>query len=160
MSPPTIQALPLVVRTFEGLSNELAQIYFDRGRSTPCNHGNVVDRPSNLGVAHMEPTFLLIGLLFLGLGIAVGATLRHVDHLERLTKEQEKQLAKRRHTYPTADGLEDAMAVAIELLLRQDAENKYREARYGQLREIIGKLREGPQEYDRDRPNNRPNHDT
>jgi hypothetical protein len=64
-------------------------------------------------------------------------------------------LGKRRHTYPTADGLEDATAIAIETLLEEQAQAAYRAARIEQLRQVLGKVREGPLAYDGERPNGR-----
>lgn len=76
--------------------------------------------------------------------------------LKRANDELRDQIAKRRHTYPTAEGLEDAVAVVIELILRWEAEQEYGRARLGQLQDILGMIRSGPLEYDTERPNDRP----
>lgn len=104
----------------------------------------------------MDVLNVLIGLIMLGIGLKLGAKFKHYDTLEQQITRLEEQLAKRRHTYPTADGLEDALAVTIDLLLRQDAADKYRRARVAQLNEILGEVRKGPLSYDSDRPNDRP----
>ncbi len=109
----------------------------------------------------MEMLILLVGVTFIGLfllaaGIKLGRKFQHYDNLKTVNGELREQLTKRRHTYPTADGLEDAMAVAIDLLLREEAANKYRSARFNQLNEILGKVREGPLSYDSDRQADRP----
>ena len=104
----------------------------------------------------MDVFYVLIGLVLLGIGIGLGAHIQHYVTLEKQNKRLADQLAKRRHTYATADGLEDAMAVAIDLLLREEAAEKYRSARFNQLNEILGKVREGPLSYDSDRKADRP----
>ncbi len=104
----------------------------------------------------MDLFILLVGLLSLATGIKLGAKFHHYDNLKAQNAELKEQLEKRRHTYPTANGLEDALAVTIDLLLREDAAKKYRRARFDQLNDILGKVREGPLAYDTDRPNNRP----
>ena len=156
-----VGALSPVVRTLGGLEtwelcNEQAQPNPVGSCSTPDRLGIDVACPRYLGAANMEPSFLLIAMLSLGVGITLGSKLRYFDGLEEHNKELRDQLAKRRHTYPTANGLEDALAVTIDLLLREDAAKKYRRARFDQLNDILGKVREGPLAYDSDRANDRP----
>lgn len=91
----------------------------------------------------------------LGAGIAALAMLPYLIKGRASVLELEAQLKRRRHTYATADGLEDALAVVIELLLRREAEEAYTQARLGQLQEILGMIRAGPLEYDAERPNGR-----
>lgn len=104
----------------------------------------------------MDVLILLVGFICLAFGIKLGAKFHYYDNLKKRNSELRAQLAKRRHTYRTADGLEDALAVAIEQLLREEAEAKYRRARFDQLNEILGLVREGPLAYPSDRPANRP----
>lgn len=100
--------------------------------------------------------FIVLGGFLLALGLVLGAKIQEYDDRAIRINDMESQLSKRRHTYPTADGLEDALAVTIDLLLREEAASKYRQARYDQAIEILGKVREGPLSYDSDRPNSRP----
>jgi len=99
---------------------------------------------------------LILGLVIFAGGIFVGAWLKHMDHRLEEIEELRDQLKRRRHSYATQDGLDDAQAVLIDLLLRDQAEARYREARLGQLSEILGLVRAGPQKYDGERPNHRP----
>jgi hypothetical protein len=74
-----------------------------------------------------------------------------VKHQGQITKleEQVKEVMKgKRHTYRTSAGLEDATAVVIDVAMHQRAEA----ARLQQALEILRELREGPQNYDPDRP--------
>jgi len=107
--------------------------------------------------------FLILGLVFFASGIFVGAWLLKLDQqldrinrIEEEVKELRDQLKRRRHTYATQDGLDDAQAVLIDLVLRDQLEASYREARLGQLSEILGLVRAGPQKYDGEKPNHRP----
>ena len=106
---------------------------------------------------NLTPIQLVLALL---LAAAVGAgcaglwlTLREMAtrlvHLEDV-------VAKRRHTYATADGLMDGLAVAIDVLLEEQAQSAYRQARIEQLRRIQAEVLEGPQAYRAEQPANRP----
>jgi hypothetical protein len=68
---------------------------------------------------------------------------------EALRKELEdlKAAGPKRHTHSTTAGLEDALAIAIDVITEYDASRKYTEARIGQLRGALAKLREGPNAY-------------
>jgi hypothetical protein len=113
---------------------------------------------------------LLLALLG---GIAIGrlwslseTALRLYDNLlqetnqlrQELTalRESVNQAQPRRHTHATAAGIEDALAVAINLILEAQSEREYTEARLRQLQAILGQVREGPLAYDQERANNRP----
>lgn len=114
---------------------------------------------------------LLLGLLGLALmvlgfwaGMEFGALVERTAHqtaaTEALRGELEalkEQLAKRRHPYPTANGLEDALAVAIDTILQEEAQSEYRRARLEQVRRIVGEVRVDPLGYDSERPADRPN---
>ena len=109
----------------------------------------------------MEVLNLLAGVIVIGLvcliaGIKLGRKFQHYDNLKTANGELKEQLAKRRHTYSTADGLEDALAVTVDLILRGNLERKYWRAQVDQLNEILGMVRAGPLAYDVDRSSKRP----
>ena len=58
----------------------------------------------------------------------------------------------KRHTHRTAAGLEDALAVTLDLIREYENMEKFTLARLHQLEEILGEVRQGPYEYDPDRP--------
>jgi hypothetical protein len=58
---------------------------------------------------------------------------------------------QRRHTHSTLAGLEDAIAIVLDLLLSQGL-NEYVRYSLNDLQEILSKIREGPNAYDIDRP--------
>lgn len=91
-------------------------------------------------------------ILFGVIGIAAGIAYA-VGRLEGQVHELREQVKRQRHTYATNDGIEDATAILIELILKDQAERQYTETRLNQAREILGMVRQGPQEYDRERPN-------
>ena len=99
---------------------------------------------------------LTIGLIFFAGGILVGSWLNHLDQRLEEIEELRDQLKRRRHTYSTAEGLEDAQAVIVELLLKKKREAEYDAIRLAQLSEIMGMVMRGPHEYDGEKPNNRP----
>jgi len=107
----------------------------------------------------MNAEVILISLALIATGIVSIMADRffkeHNQILKRLD-DIEEQLGRKCHTYPTANGLEDAMAVAIDLLIRHEAEDAYRAARMERLRAILGEIREGPHAY-KDKPNDREN---
>lgn len=94
------------------------------------------------------PIAIVFGALILGLSV-LGATWELTRALEELTD----QLCKRKHTYPTANGIEDATAIAIEALLEEQAQGEYRAARIRQLHQVLTDLRAGPLAYDSEKPN-------
>lgn len=57
-------------------------------------------------------------------------------------------MPKRRHTTRTIAGLEDATAIALDILLQTRAQ----EERLKRLLCILGELRQGPEEYKADQP--------
>lgn len=63
-----------------------------------------------------------------------------------------KNANSNRHTNPTAAGLEDALAISVDVLLEVEQELQYLEARIAQLQEVLQILRSGPYAYDQDRP--------
>lgn len=83
-----------------------------------------------------------------------GAALAVRSLAGRIT-QLEEMLAKRRHTYPTANGLEDSLGVALNIMQEEQVQAKWREARINELWRILGEIREGPLAYDSDRPADR-----
>lgn len=81
----------------------------------------------------------------------VGNLERRLNEIERNHEariaEVEQDLRKR-HTHRTEAGIEDALAVGIDLLIKQRAD----QARTEQLLDILRLVREGPHKYDPDRP--------
>ena len=57
-----------------------------------------------------------------------------------------------RHTHRTAAGLEDALAVALDLVREYEQSEVYAKARLQKLMEIIKQVRTGPHNYDPERP--------
>jgi len=105
---------------------------------------------------YMDPAAFVLALLLAGgLGATVAGAALAVRSLAGRVTQLEEMLAKRRHTYPTADGLEDSLAVTIDVLLDEQAHSEYRAARIEQLRRILGEVREGPLAYDSERPADR-----
>lgn len=56
-----------------------------------------------------------------------------------------------RHTHSTAAGIEDALAVAWDIIRELDTARTYTEARAKKLIEILKIIREGPRAYDQER---------
>lgn len=83
---------------------------------------------------------MAIGAIGAGFWFGLREIVQRLEHLEDV-------VAKRRHTYPTADGLLDGLAVAIDVLLEEQAQSKYRQARIEQLSKILGEVGEGPLAY-------------
>jgi hypothetical protein len=105
----------------------------------------------------IEPIVFTALLFVVGLIGALAATAAFALKIVRQSEEELKAtLDKRRHTYPTANGLEDATAVAIDIALNEQAQAEWREIRLNQLRRILGEVREGPLAYNDERPADRP----
>lgn len=67
-------------------------------------------------------------------------------------QELENQIRGRAHTYATANGLEDAIAVDLDLALQAARTLEYIQVRSEHLRKILGAIRSSPHAYDADRP--------
>jgi len=65
---------------------------------------------------------------------------------------QKRKSGKRRHTHRVIAGLEDALAVAIDIINEQARSLAYIEARARKLSEILKTVRANPQAYDPERP--------
>ncbi len=87
----------------------------------------------------------IVGGLLGGLIAVIAFKIRELQH--RLDEIQDERKT-RRHTYATGAGLEDAIAVTIDLLIKQKAD----QARTESLLEILRQVRQGPHAYDQDRP--------
>ena len=104
----------------------------------------------------MNPT--LIGAIIFIIGAAIGAALTLIfkrweslaNRIKALEDCQKKRLA-----YNTAAGIEDAIAVALDLVRAQKQiklDASMMELRTGQIEEILKILIEGPDAYDPERP--------
>ena len=92
---------------------------------------------------------LLVGVFFAGK--LFGSMTQRLAEQERQLASLQQQLADNnypRHTYATAAGLEDATAVAIDLVIQHQAMSQRAE----QLRDILGMVRQSPHAYNSDRP--------
>lgn len=99
---------------------------------------------------------ILIVVIAMGIGGALAGVISALRLVNRRLDELEAVLAKRRHTYATTNGIEDATAVAINIALEEQAQAEWRLIRLGQLRKILGEVREGPLAYDGEQPAQRP----
>jgi hypothetical protein len=103
---------------------------------------------------------LVLGMLIGGglcLGMCYSAHLVFVkfSSLTRRIEALEQGVVRKAHTYSTAAGLEDALAVNLDLVrfaneLELEAETLKRRA--VQQAEILKMVRQGPHAYDEDRP--------
>jgi hypothetical protein len=101
----------------------------------------------------IDPAALVLVILAAGgLGAVFAGILFWLRRVAERIDELEGILARRRHTYPTANGLEDSLAVTIDVLLEEQAQSEYRAARIEQLRRILGEVRQGPLAYNSERP--------
>ncbi len=98
---------------------------------------------------------VIITLIITAIGSALlggifGGLLVRTEHQIRSLQRQLDELKNlpKRHTYSTAAGLEDAIAVLIDIRTRRHAED----IRLSQATEILRQVRSGPQNYDQDRP--------
>jgi hypothetical protein len=103
---------------------------------------------------------VVVGLALAGVGYAVHWIGKSIEANEKLRVDLEAMLNKRRHTYATAEGIEDAIGVTGDIdttiHMALDAEDKLRqlEARMAyvakrteQQAEILRRIREGPLAY-------------
>lgn len=75
--------------------------------------------------------------------------------IDRLEAEADRRQPKR-HTHATAAGLEDAIAVSIDLIREYKVTQEYTAQRIRQLQDILKTVRSGPLAYDEDRPTKSP----
>jgi hypothetical protein len=62
--------------------------------------------------------------------------------------KKKRRIKTKRHTHRTAAGLEDAMAILMDVLLGFDAMH----SRTDQALHVLRKIREGPHSYDPEQP--------
>ena len=79
-------------------------------------------------------------------------TQQESDEYRRRLEKLEDEHKPKRHTHPTAKGIEDATAVLIDLVMREEMNAEFRHSRLEAARKILGKVREGPHAY-KDTPN-------
>lgn len=99
---------------------------------------------------------LALVLVFVG-GWLAGQITQELKNVELRMTVLEARLAElengpKRHTHATTAGLEDALAVTIDVLQEYHLSRAYTEARLKQLNEILGMVRAGPQAYDAEQP--------
>jgi len=111
----------------------------------------------------MSDTFYILAAAFVLLVGYAGYRLgRSIERMKKLVYElidALKNNSPKRHTHRTEAGIEDAIAVALDVLQEYQASQKYTEARISQLTDILTITREGPHSYDPDRPNGKKKHD-
>lgn len=88
---------------------------------------------------------LILMLIALVVGMIVGGA--YISLSQKITRLEQAQ--KHRLPYKVNDGLEDALAVLLELQSEQD----YLSARMQQAHKILSVLRGDPDGYDSDAPN-------
>jgi len=97
----------------------------------------------------MATGVLLASLALIGIALAFLFG-RHCEAIERRLRALEEKAASapEAHSHRTVAGIEDATAVVIDLLFEVEAEH----ARLESLRQILGAVRQGPYNYDPERP--------
>ncbi len=96
-------------------------------------------------------TGFIIAFVSALLGAGLGGLIVHIQARLRAIEKQVAEMqppSNKRHTYPTNAGLEDALAVLLDIQFRRDAET----ARLNQAMDILRQVRSGPHAYDQDRP--------
>jgi hypothetical protein len=71
---------------------------------------------------------------------------------QKASSKVEPLEAQKRHTHRTAAGLEDALAVTLDLIREYENMENYAQARLRQLADILTEVRQGPHNYNPDRP--------
>ena len=107
----------------------------------------------------MEWIYEMLALLILlakAAGIYLGWQGRKMFERQQSMEKQIEELTeivkRRKLPYPVQAGLEDAIAIAIEIIDRQQAERAYEETRTNQLANRLRQVRSHPQRYDVDQP--------
>jgi hypothetical protein len=67
----------------------------------------------------------------------------------KLKKKAEPQ---KRHTHATSAGIEDALAVAIDIIHEYERTQEYVVSRIKKLMQILQEVRKGPHAYDQEKP--------
>jgi hypothetical protein len=104
----------------------------------------------------MTTTHILLSIIVVLVAVFVGAMIEHArqerKNLTQRVTELEEIVDKRKHTYPTLAGIEDATGVNVRLLLRYKAELDFITCQLEAQNQILGEIRQGPLAYDPDRP--------
>jgi hypothetical protein len=103
--------------------------------------------------------------LLIGIAILAGSFLGwHIRKLIERQQQLEKQVAelkdiadRRRLPYPAQAGIEDAIAIALDIINEQEAVHAYTDTRINQLTERLRQVRSTPQSYDTNQPDKRKN---
>lgn len=82
----------------------------------------------------------------------VRTRLRNLQEQIDLLESEIEGIKARRHTQSTTAGVEDALSVAIDIVMQDQAADQYRQARIGQLQKILQTTRQGPYAYPVDQP--------
>lgn len=102
---------------------------------------------------------LLIAIAILAsfiLGYYIRKLLERQENLEKQINELSQVAKRRKLPYPAQAGLEDAIAIVIEVLTQHSAWRAYDETRIEQLAEILRQVRSNPQGYDINQPDQPP----
>jgi hypothetical protein len=101
----------------------------------------------------------LIGIAFfaaLVLGYYLRKLIEYKESLEKQISELKEIADRRKLPYPAQAGLEDAIAIVIDILNNEEANSAYRNTRFQQLAERIKQVRSNPQHYDTQQPDKPP----
>jgi hypothetical protein len=88
----------------------------------------------------------------LTLGYYIRKLIERQESLEKQIAELSEIANRRKLPYPAQAGLEDAIAIVIELLNDDEATMAYHNARKKQLVERLKQVRSDPQKYDINQP--------
>lgn len=88
---------------------------------------------------------LLLAAFALGAVIVLAAWAMQNAELESVARGKA-------HSYATAAGLEDALAIQFDVALHATQALQYVQARSAQMNQVLGDLRKSPQSYNPDRP--------
>jgi len=103
---------------------------------------------------------LLIGIAILAgsfLGWHIRKLIERQQQLERQVAELKDIADRRRLPYPAQAGIEDAIAIALDIINEQEAVHAYTDTRINQLTERLRQVRSTPQSYDTNQPDKRKN---
>jgi len=104
------------------------------------------------------PIAIAITAVFAGLflGWHIRGLIARIDQLEKSNTELQAIAERRKLPYPAQAGLEDAIAIVIDILNSDEAAQAYRSTRIQQLAERIKQVRTDPQHYDIHQPDQPP----
>jgi hypothetical protein len=98
--------------------------------------------------------FLLAATMILGIYIGWRGReyVERQKRLEETIKEMNEIIKRRKLPYPTQAGLEDAIAIVIEVLDQHQAQKAFDDTRLNQLADRLRQVRSNPQGYDVNQP--------